>query len=45
MFLPYQELVQSALLESNTARDDRILYNKLVRMSGIWDFGKVFEFS
>ncbi|XP_042983456.1 protein SHORT ROOT IN SALT MEDIUM 1 isoform X1 [Carya illinoinensis] len=30
-----KELVQSALLESNTARDDRILYNKLVRMSGI----------
>jgi hypothetical protein len=30
-----KELVQSALLESNTGRDDRILYNKLVRMSGI----------
>jgi hypothetical protein len=28
-----QELVQSALLESNTGRDDRILYNKLVRLS------------
>ncbi|KAK6913159.1 DBC1/CARP1 catalytically inactive NUDIX hydrolase domain [Dillenia turbinata] len=28
-----KELVQSALLESNTGRDDRILYNKLVRMS------------
>ncbi|XP_035540200.1 protein SHORT ROOT IN SALT MEDIUM 1-like [Juglans regia] len=27
-----KELVQSALLESNTGRDDRILYNKLVRM-------------
>lgn len=27
-----QDLVQSALLESNTGRDDRILYNKLVRM-------------
>ncbi|KAF3539474.1 hypothetical protein F2Q69_00024315 [Brassica cretica] len=26
-----KELVQSALLESNTGRDDRILYNKLVR--------------
>ncbi|KAF9623704.1 hypothetical protein IFM89_003849 [Coptis chinensis] len=26
-----KELVQSALLESNTARDNRILYNKLVR--------------
>ena len=31
----YQELVQSALLESNTGRDDRILYNKLVRMSNM----------
>ncbi|GKU99539.1 hypothetical protein SLEP1_g12374 [Rubroshorea leprosula] len=30
-----KELVQSALLESNTGRDDRILYNKLVRMSHI----------
>ncbi|RVW84135.1 hypothetical protein CK203_053562 [Vitis vinifera] len=30
-----KELVQSALLESNTGRDDRILYNKLVRMSNI----------
>ncbi|KAI3516880.1 hypothetical protein L1887_16006 [Cichorium endivia] len=30
-----KELVQSALLESNTGRDDRILYNKLVRMSDI----------
>uniref|UniRef100_A0A803MVH1 EF-hand domain-containing protein n=1 Tax=Chenopodium quinoa TaxID=63459 RepID=A0A803MVH1_CHEQI len=28
-----KELVQSALLESNTGRDDRILYEKLVRMS------------
>jgi hypothetical protein len=28
-----KELVQSALLESNTGRDDRILYNKLVRLS------------
>ncbi|KAJ0553566.1 putative Cell cycle and apoptosis regulator protein [Helianthus annuus] len=27
-----KDLVQSALLESNTGRDDRILYNKLVRM-------------
>ncbi|KAI7748582.1 hypothetical protein M8C21_000121, partial [Ambrosia artemisiifolia] len=27
-----KNLVQSALLESNTGRDDRILYNKLVRM-------------
>ncbi|KAF2597796.1 hypothetical protein F2Q68_00011370 [Brassica cretica] len=26
-----KELLQSALLESNTGRDDRILYNKLVR--------------
>lgn len=31
----HQELVQSALLESNTGRDDHILYNKLVRMSDI----------
>jgi len=31
----HQELVQSALLESNTGRDDRILYNKLVRMTGV----------
>ncbi|KAI3665839.1 hypothetical protein L6452_44474 [Arctium lappa] len=30
-----KELVQSALLENNTGRDDRILYNKLVRMSDI----------
>ncbi|KAF4394795.1 hypothetical protein F8388_015701 [Cannabis sativa] len=30
-----KELVQSALLESNTGRDDRILYYKLVRMSDI----------
>ncbi|KAK4263478.1 hypothetical protein QN277_028877 [Acacia crassicarpa] len=30
-----KELVQSALLESNTGRDDRILYNKLVRMAEI----------
>ncbi|CAJ1932020.1 unnamed protein product [Sphenostylis stenocarpa] len=30
-----KELVQSALLESNTGRDDRILYNKLVRMNDI----------
>lgn len=30
-----QELVQSALLESNTGRDDHILYNKLVRMADI----------
>uniref|UniRef100_A0A7N0UJN5 EF-hand domain-containing protein n=1 Tax=Kalanchoe fedtschenkoi TaxID=63787 RepID=A0A7N0UJN5_KALFE len=28
-----KELVQSALLESNTGRDDHILYNKLVRMA------------
>ncbi|ESW25551.1 hypothetical protein PHAVU_003G045700 [Phaseolus vulgaris] len=38
MFLSHRdvkELVQSALLESNTGRDDRILYNKLVRMSDI----------
>lgn len=28
-----KELVQSALLESNTGRDDRILYEKLVRIS------------
>ncbi|KAG6763937.1 hypothetical protein POTOM_031387 [Populus tomentosa] len=28
-----KELVQSALLESNTGRDDCILYNKLVRMN------------
>ncbi|KAI7748585.1 hypothetical protein M8C21_000124 [Ambrosia artemisiifolia] len=27
-----KDLIQSALLESNTGRDDRILYNKLVRM-------------
>ncbi|KAK6122470.1 hypothetical protein DH2020_043787 [Rehmannia glutinosa] len=31
----FQELVQSALLESNTGRDDRILYDKLVKMSDI----------
>lgn len=37
-FLPHQELVQSALLESNTGRDDRILYNKLVRMFDTWDW-------
>ncbi|KAL0326770.1 UNVERIFIED_CONTAM: protein SHORT ROOT IN SALT MEDIUM 1 [Sesamum angustifolium] len=30
-----KELVQSALLESNTGRDDRILYDKLVKMSDI----------
>ncbi|XP_007046031.2 PREDICTED: cell division cycle and apoptosis regulator protein 1 [Theobroma cacao] len=30
-----KELVQSALLESNTGRDDHILYNKLVRISDI----------
>ncbi|CAK7326115.1 unnamed protein product [Dovyalis caffra] len=30
-----KELVQSALLESNTGRDDRILYNKLVTMTGV----------
>ncbi|KAL2233214.1 UNVERIFIED_CONTAM: Protein SHORT ROOT IN SALT MEDIUM 1 [Sesamum indicum] len=30
-----QELVQSALLESNTGRDDRILYDKLVKMPDI----------
>ncbi|KAK3037780.1 hypothetical protein RJ639_030699 [Escallonia herrerae] len=30
-----KELVQSALLESNTGRDDRILYNKLVKMTRI----------
>uniref|UniRef100_A0A6N2NED6 EF-hand domain-containing protein n=1 Tax=Salix viminalis TaxID=40686 RepID=A0A6N2NED6_SALVM len=30
-----KELVQSALLESNTGRDDRILYNKLVIMTGV----------
>jgi len=37
-FLSYRdvkELVQSALLESNTGRDDQILYNKLVRMTDI----------
>jgi len=37
-FLSYRdvkELVQSALLESNTGRDDHILYNKLVRMTDI----------
>ncbi|PKI36802.1 hypothetical protein CRG98_042751 [Punica granatum] len=28
-----KELVQSALLESSTGRDDRIIYDKLVRMS------------
>ncbi|XP_034932258.1 protein SHORT ROOT IN SALT MEDIUM 1 [Populus alba] len=28
-----KELVQSALLESNTGREDCILYNKLVRMN------------
>lgn len=30
-----KELVQSALLESNTGRDDRILYPKLVRIADI----------
>ncbi|KAE9605540.1 putative Cell cycle and apoptosis regulator protein [Lupinus albus] len=38
MFLSHRdvkELVQSALLESNTGRDDRILYNKLVRMNDL----------
>ncbi|CAA2954884.1 cell division cycle and apoptosis regulator 1 [Olea europaea subsp. europaea] len=30
-----KELVQSALLESNTGRDDRILYDKLVKKSDI----------
>ncbi|KAL6579509.1 hypothetical protein OROMI_009725 [Orobanche minor] len=30
-----KELVQSALLESNTGRDDRILYDKLVKISDI----------
>ncbi|XWS23169.1 hypothetical protein CRYUN_Cryun29cG0098000 [Craigia yunnanensis] len=30
-----KELVQSALFESNTGRDDHILYNKLVRLPGI----------
>lgn len=38
MFMSHRdvkELVQSALLESNTGRNDQILYNKLVRMSGI----------
>ncbi|XP_012568287.1 protein SHORT ROOT IN SALT MEDIUM 1 isoform X2 [Cicer arietinum] len=38
MFLSHRdvkELVQSALLESNTGRDDRILYIKLVRMNDI----------
>ncbi|KAL8053160.1 hypothetical protein ABFX02_05G053200 [Erythranthe guttata] len=30
-----KELVQSALLESNTGRDDRVLYDKLVKMSDI----------
>ncbi|KAK2429180.1 protein SHORT ROOT IN SALT MEDIUM [Trifolium repens] len=38
MFLSHRdvkELVQSALLESNTGRDDRILYIKLARMSDI----------
>lgn len=30
-----KELVQSALLESNTGRDDRVLYNKLVKMTDI----------
>ncbi|EPS67193.1 hypothetical protein M569_07583 [Genlisea aurea] len=29
-----KELVQSALLESNTGRDDKILYDKLVKMIG-----------
>ncbi|MED6148926.1 hypothetical protein PIB30_057587 [Stylosanthes scabra] len=38
MFLSHRdvkELVQSALLESSTGRDDRILYNKLVRMNDV----------
>ncbi|KAK7274864.1 hypothetical protein RIF29_15964 [Crotalaria pallida] len=38
MFLSHRdvkELVQSALLESNTGRDDRILYTKLVRMNDL----------
>ncbi|XP_045810628.1 protein SHORT ROOT IN SALT MEDIUM 1 isoform X1 [Trifolium pratense] len=38
MFLSHRdvkELVQSALLESNTGRDDRILYIKLARMSDV----------
>lgn len=30
-----QELVQSALLESNTGRDDKILYEKLVKISDL----------
>ncbi|KAI7724710.1 hypothetical protein M8C21_004587 [Ambrosia artemisiifolia] len=30
-----KELVQSALLESNTGRDDRVLYSKLVKMTDI----------
>ncbi|XWS34124.1 hypothetical protein CRYUN_Cryun21dG0013100 [Craigia yunnanensis] len=30
-----KELVQIALLEGNTGRDDHILYNKLVRLTGI----------
>ncbi|KAI3812370.1 hypothetical protein L1987_17077 [Smallanthus sonchifolius] len=30
-----KELVQSALLESNTGRDDRVLYRKLVKMTDI----------
>lgn len=30
-----QELVQSALIESNTGRDDRILYKKLIDMN-LW---------
>ncbi|KAG6483975.1 hypothetical protein ZIOFF_060768 [Zingiber officinale] len=29
----YQELAQSALLESNSARDDRVFYKKLVKMA------------
>lgn len=35
VMLSFQELVQSALLESNTGRDDHILYDKLVRMTNI----------
>lgn len=32
LYFMCQDLVQSALLESNTGRDDRILYNRLVSM-------------
>nr|POE59556.1 hypothetical protein CFP56_15761 [Quercus suber] len=31
-----KELVQSALLESNTSKDDRILYNKLYDIALLW---------